>query len=282
MATNKREIIREGRQKQRRRFSRVAIIWLVLFLILVVEIILLLRAPKFLINKVEVEGASPYEQVKIKEAVVLALNEKCPCLIPKANIFLFSKDDLNKAVAEASSRVNDISFNRNGQILKVVVSERRPLALWCQGVRSDKSCFFLDKMGGIISSAPVFSDHVMIEFFSASATAKIQDRPLTDLDPVSFIALTDKLSSLVNSQLKNQSKIDFIEPLGRGDFALHFISSRSNNWFLLLNKKLSAETILGNLQATLDSTAFKVDAKNSGSLLYIDTRFDKKVFYKFQ
>lgn len=280
MASNKKDIIRAGRQKQRRRYSRVALIWLVLFLILAVEIILLLRAPKFLITTVEVEGASPYEQAKIKEAAELALNEKCPCLIPKASIFLYSKKSLISAISTASSRVNDITITRTGQALKIVVLERKPLALWCQGPRLDKTCFFLDKTGQIIASAPVFSHQVMTEFFSASATAKVYERPLGDLDPVSFLFLTNKLTSLVNSKLKNLSQIDFIEPRDGGDFILHFLSFSSPDWTLLINKKMSAEIILGNLQATLDSTAFKTDTQNSGPLLYLDARFDKKVFYK--
>jgi len=282
MASNKKDIIRAGRQKQRRRYSRVALIWLVLFLILVGEVILLLRAPKFLITTVAVEGASPYEQAKIKEAVELALNEKCPCLIPKASIFLYSKKSLISAISTASSRVNDITITRTGQVLKIVILERKPLALWCQGPRVDKSCFFLDKTGQIIASAPVFSHQVMVEFFSASATAKIYERPLGDLDPVPFLDLTAKLTSLVNSKFKNQSQIDFIEPEEGGDLVLHYLSFSIPSWTLLLNKKMSAETILGNLGATLDSSAFKTDAQNSGQLLYLDARFDKKVFYKFQ
>lgn len=278
---NKKDLIREGRQKKRRIFGRLALLWLIIFFILILELILLLRAPKFLFNQVVIKGASPYEQEKIEETVKLTLFEKCPCLIPQNSIFLYPKKKLSQAIILASPRVGEIVFDRTGQTLNIIVSERQPLALWCQGPRDDRSCFFLDKNGETIAPAPIFSNRVMPEFYSASATAKIHERPLKNLNLSVVISLAKSIEGITNDYLKSHYFLDFIEPYPNGDFIVHFSSPQMIDWYILANEKISPNDLLSNLQALLGSSSFTDDARLNNRLQYIDMRFDKKVFYKF-
>ena len=280
MAVSKRDILLKGKEKQRHRYDRLVFIWFIIFLIFLVEIILLLRAPKFLLTEVRVTGASSYEQVKIKEAIGLALVEKCPCLIPRASIFLYSKKQLAKIAQGASSRVGYITFKRQGQILIVDVAERQPVALWCQGRHDDRDCFFLDQTGTIVSTAPIFSHSSMVEFYSASSSARLYEKPLGDFSLATSALLKNELLSIFQHDFRVPVSLKYIELVEKDDLIFYFVSSR-DNWLVLISRSSDPKIVLANLKALLGSESFRRDLKISQHLKQIDLRFKQKVFYKF-
>lgn len=278
-ASSKKEILAAGKKRQRRRWVVFSVLTLIFLAIISIEIIFLLRSPGFLINRVLVAGASPYEQEKINQAVDLILRADCPCLIPRRSILFYPRDLIAAAVREASPRAGELELSLSGRTLILDIQERKPLALWCSGPRETKHCFFLDRNGVTFSNAPVFSIGVFPEFYQASSTVTLFTRPLPDLDLPSFLDFSRTAGHLL--QRETSANLDHIEALTGGDLALVFRQGPAR-WRFLVNRQNFSDLVLGNLQAVLTAKTFRSSLQAGQILDYLDLRFTSKVFYKFQ
>jgi hypothetical protein len=279
MATSKKEILAAGKKRAQRRVLTFLVVTAIFLTIITVELIFLLRSPGLLIDRVLINGASPYEQDKISEAVGLVLPANCPCFIPRRSLLFYPRSLIIQSIHQASPRAGEVEMVLSGRNLVLNIKERKPLALWCQGADNNEQCFFLDKTGTAFSSAPVFSLGVFPEFFIASGTATLFSKPLTDLDLPTFLNFAQAAGVLV--QTIGGSSLRQIEPATNGDLVLVFEQTH-REWHLLVNRQTSGDLILANLKAVLAADSFKRAWQSGQNLDYLDLRFNSKVFYKFR
>ncbi|MEK7091362.1 MAG: hypothetical protein AAB900_00020 [Patescibacteria group bacterium] len=279
MASSKKEILAAGKKRERRRLTTFLILTLIFLVIISVDIIFLLRSPGFLINKVVISGASPYEQEKITEAVNLVLNTDCPCLIPRRSLLFYPRSLLSQAVHQASPRAGDLELSLFGRTLELNIQERKPLALWCGNANETKQCFFLDQTGTAFSPAPTFSTGVFPEFYQATGTPTLFSQPRPELDLPQFLNFTNQVGVLL--QTLSSSSLVRIEAETDGDLALIFEQGRQT-WKLLINEQTKSDLVLANLKAVLQAVSFRQTWQAGQNLDYLDLRFSSKVFYKFR
>jgi len=112
------------------------------------------------INAILVSGNSVVATSRVEDVVRSVLSGNYWYVFPKSNIFLYPKNALQKALYEASSRIEIVEISTTPpHTIAVSLREREVRALWCPGeVLSD--CFFLDSRGFVFDRAPSFTKNV--------------------------------------------------------------------------------------------------------------------------
>ncbi len=117
-----------------------------------------------IIGNFDIIGADQELIAKIEEAADQSLTGKILGIIPRANAYLFSADQVTAAVFEASPLIDSVSvYRRDGRTLTIVVKEKIPQALICPGLpdfsddgsmfESTDGCYFADSSGQIFNLA---------------------------------------------------------------------------------------------------------------------------------
>lgn len=289
----KHDILNSARIKQQKREilkKRIAL-GFVFSVILVTALSFLSKNKNLVIHDIRVEGNRVVETQTIADAVNAIMAGNYLHLFSRANAALYPnkkiRDDLLLNFKRISSA--DISL-LNVTTLLIKVTERKPEYLWCgidistAGEQSFKDkCYFLDDTGYIFGEAPYFSGNIYFKFYGWP-----QGFPLEDflgnhfLPPDDFEKLIYLKDSLVGLGLKpdmfnvtpdGSYEIYVEDPTGKSDAHPKIIFSRGNDF----------EKIVNNLSSALNSESLAADFKDKfSSLLYIDLRYDNKVYYKFK
>jgi len=219
---------------------------------------------------------------EIKEIVQKNIDGKYFWLYPKTNIFLYDKTGIEQDIRDKFKRIKNVNIENIGfNTLKIAIKERNAYALWCgtEIIPEDK-CYFLDDEGYIYSEAPTFSGNV---FFKNYGSIK-NENPLG----ISFLETKKfkEISFLIKSiKDMNLNPVSFLAS-ENGDYEIYLSdNSNSYNFYggkIIFNKDDDLGKIFDNLTTILSENALTKEFNHAVQLDYIDLRFGKKVFYKFQ
>ncbi|OJI07679.1 MAG: hypothetical protein COX02_00345 [Candidatus Vogelbacteria bacterium CG22_combo_CG10-13_8_21_14_all_37_9] len=279
MTSSKKDLLATGKKRAHRRLSVSIVLIIIFILIVTIELIFLLRSPKFLIEQIKISGASPYEQENISKALNKILFTDNSNLIPRRSLLFYPRTLLSETIHQVSPRAGEVGMSLMGQTLTVTILERKPLALWCYGHEDLKQCFFLDQKGVAFSTAPLFSVGIFPEFYQATGTIALFSQPLPELDLVPFLNFSLQATDLI--QTLSPSTLKRIEMGSAGDLALIFTQDQQE-WRLLVNSQVNPDLVLANLKAVFSAVSFKEAFQAGAHLDYLDLRFSSKVFYKFK
>ena len=95
----------------------------------------LARIPALTIAKVEVSGTASVDGKSVESTVASALSGSYFFFIPRNNSLIFPRDAVTAAIVNAFPEISDVLVTRDGwNALSILVSERAPVALWCEGL----------------------------------------------------------------------------------------------------------------------------------------------------
>jgi hypothetical protein len=276
----RREILNSARArevKDRRKRALKIRLYLCLFLsaALLTGIVLLSRISKISISTVNIAGNNAITSGEILAVADQELSGHYLFVIPKRDIFIYPKAKIKAAILRNFKRISKVDIRINNlKEITITVSEREGKYLWCE---SAEKCWFADGTGYIFDDAPNFSGAAYPEI-SGGLDLSANPDPIgqTVLDNAEF----ERLVKFYSDAGTILSPVKFgaitIEP---DDYKFSIIGSGG---YLIFKKENDFDKILENLDSAANSEPLKTDlAKNLPNLLYLDLRFDDKVYFKF-
>lgn len=264
-------------EKKRRLYRKRIAITLTLVLGFVGISSYLTHMESFLIREIRVEGNSVTSDEEINNVVWEALDGKYLWLFPKANMVIYPSRQIKKNLLSEIPRLQEIGLELGDErYLDVIVKERTPYALYCEDVTSisdPAGCYFLDDQGFIFSHAPSFSGDV---YFLYSSEVPIE-KPLGK----EFLPAQDfvRASQLIESMDKyNVDPRAFETVSNKGEYHLILPGSGRIIW----KSSEEFDKVARNLEAFIQDEKIVGQENFFNRILYIDLRFENKVFYKFQ
>ena len=234
------------------------------------------------IKNIEVAGNKVVESKSIQRVAEVQIAGKYLWLFSRKNVLLYPKKKIESALASDFKRLTDIELKiKDSNVLEISVSERTPVFSWCgtelpADVQVEK-CYFLDNEGYIFDEAPYFSGQVYFKFYG----------PYEGDAPAGSYFRKEKFKHLVEFKealdtFGLKPKALFIDDAGSAKVLLPKGKSAYKDPEILFKIDTDLGNIAENLKAALDAEPLKSKIKNFYStLLYIDLRFDNKVYYKF-
>ncbi|MEK7459926.1 MAG: hypothetical protein AAB636_02570 [Patescibacteria group bacterium] len=287
----------ELKRKRRRVFFSKIIIFFFLLLIFLALAGLFSRWKEINIDQIEIVGNKVIDSTLIKKEIEEELSDYYFLIFPRSNVLIYPKNDIKNRLNNTFKRLDNISFNiKDEKTLEVTLSERKAIYTWCGEDKAlysavlldnkelENQCYFVDESGYLFDRAPYFSGEVYFKFFGKLNNNKNKDNTnfigsyfLPDLF-YKIITFRDDVSSFGIKPASLFAKED-------GDIELYLSSSKTliNSPKIIFKSDADLLKVAENLQAAITTEPLKSDfEKKYSSLLYIDLRFNNKIYYKFE
>lgn len=259
-------------KRERQRKIRLGAI-ILLVLIIIIGPILLLRIKSFLISTIQISGSEVTASEDLEAIVAHDLSGNYLWVIPRSSAVLYPGNRIKNDILADIPRISNVDVSlSNAHSLSIVVRERTPFALYCKqiaDIKNPSDCYFLDTSGYIFSIAPAFSGGVYMVYSSDP----ILDTPLRQqfVPSGNFRNLTNFIANL--SHIPLSPKI-FVAKTDEYDLLL------PSGTTIMWKPAQDLDAVYSNLSTFLTDPS--LDKSTVGNLLYIDLRFDDKVFYKYK
>lgn len=258
------DTLKHKKQKIKKIKAYCISIGVVLFLI---GTLYLSRLSYIQIKEVKITGNIFVDTQEIQDKTNTILQSKIFWIIPKSNIFIFSKKELETQLTQ-NPAITFVKIRKNYfDTLSIEIKEQEKEMIYCSSFEKNE-CFYVNKVGFIY--APV-TDFIIPEqeiiIYSEQGIKKVQDTVLdgkTYNDIVSFVKNTSKQEIKIKEvYIKSDGVVEFVT---RDN--VRIIGSIFDDF-----KKDFANLIaLFEKQVLTKDTFLQID--------YIDLRFGNKVFYK--
>lgn len=274
-APKKRRSFFEKKEKNLANPVFARIIFRILFFVFVGAIVYILFFSSFLeIKKVLLEGIAELNYEDVYQKTREPLSEKYFYFIPKNNLILISKNEIERKLLENFKKISEVNVQKNfPDVIVIKITERKALLVWCSG----DLCYIVDKNGYAYTEADFESEEVkqnnLLSVRDNSAKPiKIGEKVL-DEDYIDFIvSIKDKLARetgvAVNGEYQTGSKI-----------ADEVKVKTEEGWEIYFSSGLPMENSLRTLKIFMDK---EINQENRYKLEYIDLRAENKVYYKFR
>ncbi len=262
----------------RRRRRRKRIMTRVFFLILLGGIIsgavYVLHTPTFQVDAVEVTGTSQISpsDIQTKTMDEIAISRNLFGLVPPTNILFVDEKDLEKAITNHFPAIESVIVQTGlGGKVKVTVSERVAIAIWCDSFNT--ACYQMDESGYVFlpldtteaTSSPNADDKIIFKgILDERNQSQIGQRYLSQKEISVFV---DARTNLGNAG-KN---VDYV----RCDSDILCVIKISNNGVLKVNPNDDLVNAFDRLSSALKSPALAKE-----KFEYVDLRYGNKLFYK--
>jgi hypothetical protein len=258
-------------------------------------------ADRFQIKGVVVTGTQAVQNDAVVAAADGIISGKRLYVLPKRNIFLYSKKNVEATLSQYFPRLDTITVDIDNKQLSVVVSEREPAYLWCgesipltRQASFESTCYFVDDSGYIFSLAPQFSDSVYMRIYTSLSeitsanVAAAGEVPVeaVAMNPIGQYAMTSSVLARVATFAKQISSPTFkpsafsITP--DGDALIFLYRDSDTSPAIRYNPLHDPLTVVAQFKSAIATEPLKGKLVTSLSTLdYIDVRFPNKIFYKF-
>jgi len=273
--------VEELKKKRRKIFKIKVIVFSVLFLLLLVGLYFLSKWNEINISKIEISGNKVLETQALESLVQEEIRGKYLWLFPKTNFVLLPRSKIKKELASTFRRIETISFDLSDtKTLKIEISERKPVYTWCgetipdSTVRlEDHKCDFMDDKGYVFDEAPYFSGNAYFKFYGPTEGYYYGGENFNN-----YILFISNLKHIginpVSMLLKPENEVEmYLSSNIPAPDAPKIIFNSQNDYLKLYQ----------NLEAAIKTDPLKTEFKEKyNSLLYLDLRFNNKVYYKFK
>lgn len=262
-------------EKKKRLERRRRLLWGVGAFVLLALFIFLSRQERFIINKIEVDGAKTVVSADVESVVRKSISGNYLWLVPHANSLLYSRSNIKESLLNKFSRFNNVGLALEGtNTLRVSVVEREPFALYCESVENlgDASkCYFMDDTGYIFDEAPAFSGPVYFAYSQKEPFLNPLGRQFMPREE--FELLYKFVGSLSNLGIKPVA-------LEVSDGELNILLPYNTRIIWQRNADLIA--IYSNLEAFLNNESIRSQPDFLEKVSTLDLRVENKVFYTFK
>ncbi len=226
---------------------------------------------RFTIHSIKVEGNKNIETAKLTFFIDSIIKDGNFHFFSPANIFLIPKLEIQQKLKNKFPRIRNVSvpFNGLNDELIIKIEERVPVFNYCIfDIDKNKQCFYADAEGFIF--APVYglnSSKIYLIY------EKENDKKIGIKDHFAKPKEIEYLNKLINNLISEGFIFDKIDLYGKDVFV--FLDS----FFLKFALDRDPQKQVQNLKSVLNSEFLK---DKQTDLMYIDLRFDNKIFYKFK
>lgn len=254
-------------QKRRKRNILLTISGIVLMILAYAGIGWGLTHDAVAITTVAVSGNTLVESGKIEEVVHKELKVTRKFLLYGGTIFTYNKKRIVSEILSQYPRFESVTVEaKNISTLEVVITERAPVAQWCNGAELPE-CYLVDGNGTIFERIGAPRESLVIYKGDVSGEV-LRQSLLRNM----FTEMHDFVA-----RLQTEISIDVTEVhLFEGEAEI--ISSTHPK--LKVNRDESLERTVSYVQITLDSQEYKELATPETEPKYIDLRFGNRVYYK--
>lgn len=258
---------------------------------------------KWRIDRVGIVGANAVSTDAMQSLAEEKLLGNYFFVYARDNSYLFPRQEIEQALLDTFPRLKTVSVGRtDAHILTIVVSERKPYALWCgetrkyadltlndaertlgnadgRGVNTD--CWFIDDTGFVFDRATTFSEGVYLEMYGTLIGEKEGD-PLHGVIHALRFATVNTLAKLIRAEfgglVRIEMKADGENEIVIRSSAIHpFLAGVS----VRFKDEQSSAVLMKNLLAAIP-VQFPDNIALKKKLLYIDMRFGNKIFFGFE
>jgi len=273
--------------------AKKALIVLFLTLFLLAGLVALSRLQKFAITNIKVSGESVLTKNEIKSVVENELLGHYFFLFPKNNFFIYPKNKIELVLLDKLKRIEEINISKDDiHTILIQIKERSSKYMLCDVMKDEKDqedCYFVDSRGYVFAVAPHFSGNVYFRFYDVSgvgttttSTGIIKENNLMGKNFV----LLEEFSNFL--RLKEDFSNNGLNPVSlsivsKDDAELQLEGIGEMNPKILFKRTANTDRIFTNFSAAIGTEPLLSLYKNNfAKLLYIDLRFNNKVYYKFQ
>src|SRR3989344_349094 len=284
-------IIRSSyRTRERRKIFLFRLFFLPVALVAFVALgAFLAHRPEVTIRDISIQGTSALAEDDIRRAVNEEISGVYLRFFPRANSLLYPRKEIEERLLNTFPLLSSVTVRfKNFHSIGVVVEERKPAHLWCgeellarKGVPPER--FFLDSDGVVFARAPLFSTGAYLSLYGPIAGGTVREDNVHEA-PLGFYFLTAQdfhfLVAFANAMKELGATPEKIFAMGDDDYDIIL----ANGVSLLINQKHGIDSLVGNLEAALQTDKFTMEdvAGERSRLEYIDVRFKNKVLYKFK
>jgi hypothetical protein len=265
-------------EKRRRQRQTIFFLGMLCLVTLSASAIFILRAPFLQVKKVVVEGTTLVSQEAVAQTALSSLSGNYWNIVPRSNIFFYSKNSLSQSVQEKFSEVQDFKVHRNGLSgLKLTLRERVPAAVVCAGFREEGNegeCFWSDSKGFIFGEVTGSTTKIFNHYYVTS-----EDGVKVGTNFVPEARFTE-LQKFLGGALRGG-----LVPLGvlvgdDGQYEM-YIKNETGDTEVTVYFDASApfDTTLENLLAFWQNTVKGKKATSTPVFDYINLRFGNTVYY---
>jgi cell division septal protein FtsQ len=284
----KRDLLNSAKikQKKRKTFKRRIIFLCVFFVVLLIGLSFLSKIKAFAITDIVVSGNAVIETDAIKQIAEENLSGNYLHLFSRSDFLIYPRKSIENAIMASSLRIASAEVSLDGKhTLAIAITEREPKFTWCGLAlpvdNSPQRCYFLDTTGFAFAPAPYFSGDIYFKFYGPLDPADVQ-LGAQFLDSETINAILAASQSFHDFGWKPYAlAID-----ANGDYELSIESPDTTPVLypkIIFRKDNDPATIASNLSAALAVEPFATKMKKEfASLIYIDLRYDNKVYYKFR
>jgi len=219
------------------------------------------------VENIAVEGNKEIKASQIQTIMIEETAKPKFMLFSRQNTITYPTKELEDILFFEFPKIESISIDKQPRKKSVVVSivEREKYAVWCD---ANRKCYFLDASGFIFEELRATSTEKVI--FEGGVKENISSPLRSIVAHEHFVSVVGLLKGL--DELNLQVKTFKFE----GDDARIIFEA---GWELIvaLDKDLGATAV--NLEAVLDEYSLR---DKLGEVLYIDMRFDERVYYKIR
>lgn len=232
-----------------------------------VGLVLLLQADFLQIKNFEILGAETIPAENLKNIARSRTSGKKFGIIPKTNIFLLNKNNLASILLSDFGRIEKVEVNKQffDQKVEIKITERKGEFIWCS---DQNECFSMTKEGLVFERSQLSGDKIIF-------------RGILEANP---------LMQNFASPAKMQNYLNLIQTLKNGGFDAGVINIESSDKAVAKTKinNVTSDIVFNPEEIDLSKVAQNVillineiKSKNSSAdFIYIDARFDNKMFYK--
>lgn len=263
----KKDILSSSKRIKRRRKIFKSVVYLFIAASAVYGFVYLANLSKFRIKNIEPQGDNKILNEEIKESVAQIITGNYYKVLPKDNILLIPRAEIEAALLKEFPRIETVEVGTElpDKIL-IKFEERKQEALLCYG----KECGFLDKNGFVFEKAPYFSGDAYIKFIDEQGGDASLAIGKNIIEASAFVGVMEFI------ELAGKEKVVINKVLIKGDGFFHLITKEG--WSILINEKNDPLLTLENLLLSLSE---KIKERRK-TLDYIDLRFGNKIYFKFK
>ncbi len=260
--------------RARRRKRRMLWVVSIFFVLAIVggSSVWLAHAPFLHIDTIVVSGAVAVPQGAIKSVVEQDIAGAYLWVYPKNNILLYPKSAIQKQLLAQFPTLTSVEVHlQDLHTIKVVVVERKPVAVWCSVDALTPRCFLLDEGGLVYAAAPSYSGDAYKKYSGAGSAGTFPWHYLPQQTFHSLTALVDAIEKKVEVTRVSGVSVD-----AQDDVHLTF----ENGFEVLFALHDETGAVFERFVLALGAPPFT--AHPLDAFAYLDLRFGDKLYYKLR
>jgi hypothetical protein len=234
---------------------------------IIVSIVLLLNIPAIQIKQVKVTGNVFVDSSEIQEKASTILSKKILGIIPKSNIFVFSKKELEQELKQNPAIVSLKIRKDFFDTLTIDIVEQEKEMLHCASIEKTE-CYYVNKTGFVYAKVEdIIIPEQEIIIYVESGRKQLKDTIIEEKVYTDIVLFVKNVA---------RQEIKIREVYIKSDNVIEFVTADRTRFITSIFDEFSKD--FANLIALFEKQV--ITKEQLPQIDYIDLRFGNKVFYK--